>query len=147
MTKQLIVKDEVLIEATPSRVWEILTKPKFVAQWDELPEDYPSEDMTKGSQVIWELPNGGKSITTIIKAEEMKELIISLFVSKWEIQLNEGDVAYRYQLEKRGNQTLLKIEIGDFSLISNGQMYYDASVEFAANSKKVIKQLAEEYRT
>lgn len=144
MTKQLIVKDEILIEATPLRVWEILTKPKFVAQWDELPEDYPSEDMTKGSQVVWELPNGGKSVTTIIKAEKMKELIISLFVSKWEVQPKEGEVAYRYQLEKRGDQTLLKIEIGDFSLISNGQMYYDASVEFAANSKQVIKQLAEE---
>jgi len=144
MTKQLIVKDEILIEATPSRVWEILTKPKFVAQWDELPEDYPSEDMTKGSQVVWELPNGGKSVTTIIKAEKMKELIISLFVSKWEVQPKESDVAYRYQLEKSGNQTLLKIEIGDFSLITNGQMYYDASVEFAANSKQVIKQLAEE---
>lgn len=61
MTKQLIIEDEILIEATPSKVWEILTLPK----------------------------------------------------------------------------------IGDFSLLSNGQMYYDASVEFAENSKQVIKQLAE----
>jgi len=141
--KQLIVKDEILIDATPSKVWEILTKPKYVAQWDELPEDYPDDDMTEGSRGVWELPDGGKSITTIIKAEVGKELIISLFVSKWEIQPNEGDVAYRYQLEEMGNQTLLKFEIGDFSLFSNGKMYYDASMEFAQNSKHVIKQLAE----
>ncbi|WP_226529388.1 SRPBCC family protein [Metabacillus niabensis] len=143
MTKQLTVKDEILIDATPSKVWEILTKPKYVAQWDELPEDYPNDDMTEGSRVVWELPDGGKSITTIIKAEVGKELIISLFVSKWEVQPNEGDVAYRYQLEEKGNKTLLKFEIGDFSLLSNGQMYYDASMEFAQNSKQVIKQLAE----
>ncbi len=143
MSKHLIVTDEILIEATPAKVWEILTKPEYVAQWDELPEDYPSEVMTEGSQVIWELPDGGKSITTIIKAEEGKELVISLFVSKWEVQPNEGDVAYRYQLEERGNHTLLKFEIGDFSLLSNGQMYYDASVEFASSSKEAIKQLAE----
>ena len=133
MSKQLIVEDEILIEAAPSKVWEILTVPKYVAQWDELPEDYPDEDMTEGSQVVWELPDGGKSITTIIKAEEKKELIISLFVSKWEVQPNEGDVAYRYQLEERGNHTLLKLKIGDFSLLSNGQMYYDGSVELAEN--------------
>ena len=54
MTKSLIVKDEVLIRATTSRVWEVLVKPKYVAQWDELPENYPSEDMTKGSKVVWE---------------------------------------------------------------------------------------------
>ena len=43
MTDQLIVKDEILIEATPSKVWEVLVNPKYVAQWDELPENDPSE--------------------------------------------------------------------------------------------------------
>ncbi|WP_134702282.1 SRPBCC domain-containing protein [Ammoniphilus sp. YIM 78166] len=143
MTNKLIVKDEVLIEATPSRIWEVLIKPKYVAQWDELPENYPSEDMTKGSKVVWENPNGGQTVTTIIKAEEMKELKISLYVSSWEVKPNEGDVAYLFQLEDRNGSTLLKVEIGDFSLIKNGQMYYDASVEFASKAKKVIKELAE----
>lgn len=143
MTKKLIVKDEILIEATPSRVWEVLIKPKYVAQWDELPENYPSEAMTKGSKVVWEHPNGGQTITTIIQAEEMKELIIALYQSDWVVKPNEGDVAYRYQLEDRNGNTLLKIEIGDFSLIKNGPMYYDASIDFASQSKQVIKELAE----
>lgn len=59
------------------------------------------------------------------------------------MQPDEGDVAYRYKLEERNGSTFLKIEIGDFSLIENGQMYYDASVKFASNSKHVIKGLAE----
>ncbi|MEH6942004.1 SRPBCC domain-containing protein [Bacillus sp. JJ722] len=143
MTKKLIVKDEVLIEATPSSVWEVLIKPKYVAQWDELPENYPNEDMSKGSKVVWEHPNGEQTITTIINAEEMKELKIALYQSNWEVKPNEGDVAYLYQLEDRNGSTLLKIEIGDFSLIKNGQMYYDASVDFASKSKQVIKELAE----
>ena len=143
-SNELTVKDEVLIEAPPSKVWEVLVKPKFVSKWDELPENYPEEDMALGSKVIWELPNGGQSITTIIKADQNKELIIALNVTNREIQPKEGDVAYRYLLEERGSDTLLKIEIGDFSLIKNGQMYYDASVEFASNSKNVIKELAED---
>ncbi|GIN62271.1 hypothetical protein J27TS8_22640 [Robertmurraya siralis] len=142
MTAELIVRDEVLIDAPPAKVWKVLITPKYVAQWDELPEDYPSEDMSKGSEVVWE-HNGEKTITTIIKAEEMKELQIALYQSNWEVQPDEGDVAYRYNLEERNGSTLLKIEIGDFSLIENGQMYYDASVEFASNSKHVIKGLAE----
>lgn len=143
MGDHLIVKDEILIEATPAAVWDVLIKPKFVGQWDELPENYPDADMTEGSKVVWELPHGGQSITKIIKAIERKELKIALYVSNWELKPNEGDVAYLYQLEEHGKSTLLKIEIGDFSLIKNGQMYYEASVEFASNAKKIIKTLAE----
>lgn len=143
MAKQLIVKDEIIIDATPDKVWEVLIKPKYVAQWDELPENFPQEDMTIGDKVVWELPKGEKSITTIIRAEKMKELKIDLLVSNWEVKPNEGDVAYLFQLEERSNSTLLKIKIGDFSLIKDGQMYYDASVDFALKAKKVIKDLAE----
>lgn len=143
MPKKLIVKDEILIEATPSKVWEVLIKPKYVAQWDELPEDYPSEDMHKGSKVVWEHPNGGETVITIIKADKMKELVIALSSSSWEVQPNEGVVAYRYSLEENNSSTLLKIEIGDFSLLKDGQNYCDASVEFASESKNVIKELVE----
>jgi len=143
MNNLLIVKEEVHIEATPSNVWEVLINPKFVEQWDELPENYPSENMTMGSKVVWEHPNGGQTVTTIIKAEELKELKIALYSSNWEVKPNEGDVAYRYQLEDLNNSTLLKIEIGDFSLLKNGQDYYDASLEFASESIKIIKELAE----
>ncbi|WP_042148275.1 SRPBCC domain-containing protein [Paucisalibacillus sp. EB02] len=143
MTEKLIVKDEVLIEASPSTVWEVLTNPKYVAQWDELPENYPSDPMGKGSKVVWEHPNGGQTVTTIIKAEEMKELKIALYSSNWEEKVTEGDIAYLYQLEDSNGNTLLKIQIGDFSVLNSGQDYYDASVEFASESKKVIKELAE----
>ena len=143
MTNILIVKDEVHIEATPLKVWEVLMNPEFIAQWDELPENYPSENMGKGSKVVWEHPNGEQTVTTIIKAEEMKELKIALYSSSWEVKPNEGDVAYLYQLEDLNGSTSLKIKIGDFSLLKDGQDYYDASVEFASESKKVIKELAE----
>lgn len=139
----LIVKDEILINAAPSKVWEVLTNPKYVTQWDELPEDYPSEQMSHGSKVVWEHPDGGQTVTTIIKADENKELIIALFSTNWDEPLKEGDVAYRYRLEELNGSTLLKIEIGDFSLLEKGQNYYDASVEFASDSKKVIKELEE----
>lgn len=117
MTNILIVKDEVHIEATPSKVWKVLINPKYIAQWDELPENYPSENMSKGSKVVWEHPNGDQTVTTIIKAEELKELKLALYSSNWEVKPNEGDVAYLFKLEDLNGSTLLKIEIGDFSLL------------------------------
>lgn len=143
MTEKLIVRDEILIEAPAEKVWEALIKPKYVAQWDELPEHYPEEDMKVGSKVVWDHPNGGQTVTTIIKAVENKVLQIALYSSSWDNAINEGDISYLYQLEEQDGGVLLKIEIGDFSLLKDGQNYYDASVEFAAGSKKIIKTLAE----
>ncbi|GGA79409.1 hypothetical protein [Ornithinibacillus halotolerans] len=62
--------------------------------------------MTVGSKVVWENPNGGETVTTIIKAEKNEELVISLYLSRWEVQLNEGDVAYRYKLKEQDGGTI-----------------------------------------
>lgn len=143
MSKELTVHTEVLIDTSTANVWEILVNPKYVAQWDELPEDYPQERMTTGSKVVWDLPNGEQSITKLIKVDAENELVIALYGTAWEIKPNEGDVAYHFNLQAKGDKTLLKITIGDFSLIKDGQMYYDASVEFANNAKTIIQELAE----
>ncbi|PKR77291.1 hypothetical protein CEY16_11175 [Halalkalibacillus sediminis] len=144
MTNSLIVKNDIHIHADPSTVWKVLTEPKYVAQWDELPEDYPEEAMTIGSKVTWDLPNGGQTITKVIRAEQEEELIVDLYVSTWDTRPEEGDVVYRYNLKPHNGETHLFIEIGDFSLVEDGEMYYDASVEFAEEAKKKIKELSEE---
>ncbi|MBB6451409.1 uncharacterized protein YndB with AHSA1/START domain [Geomicrobium halophilum] len=144
MANQLTVYTETLINASTSKVWEVLVNPRYVAQWDELPEDYPKEHMTVGSKVVWNTPNGEQSITSISKADPEKELVIDLYGTSWTVKPREGEVAYHYKLVvNEGNQTLLKISIGDFSIIEDGHMYYDASVEFAEDAKTKIKELAE----
>lgn len=99
MVESFIVRDEILINQSPEKVWKVLTTPEYVAQWDDLPEDYPDEPMTRGSKVVWDHPNGGKTVTTVIKEEEMQELIIDLYSSSWEVKPNIGEVAYKYMLE------------------------------------------------
>ncbi|MBU8878162.1 hypothetical protein BGM26_04035 [Bacillus sp. FJAT-29790] len=46
-----------------------------------MPDNYPNEDMTVGSEVVWEFPYGGESIARIMKAVENKELKIALIVT------------------------------------------------------------------
>jgi uncharacterized protein YndB with AHSA1/START domain len=141
---KLIVKDEILIHASAKSVWQVLVDPTYVAVWDELPEDYPNEPMGKGSEVIWDLPNGEQSITRLTKVLPEKELMIDLINTIWPTQPKEGEVGYHYTLTEEDEKTLLTIKIGDFSLIQNGQDYYDASIEFAEESKRIIKKLAED---
>ncbi|MFD2630395.1 SRPBCC family protein [Oceanobacillus kapialis] len=139
----LQVRDTVTIDSPAAKVWEVLVNPVYVKRWDELPEDYPQDRMKLGDKVVWDLPNGQQSITKLIKTEPNKELVIALMVTTWEHQPEEGDVSYRYIFEEGDNQTVLHITIGDFSPIKDGEMYYEESVKFAEESKKVIKELAE----
>ncbi|WP_100012374.1 SRPBCC domain-containing protein [Lentibacillus sediminis] len=143
MSQSLIVRDEIFIQSRPDHVWRVLVKPEYVNQWDELPEDYPEEDMTVGSEVAWDLPNGEVSKTTVTKADEGRELQISLYVSTWDVTPAPEDIAYTYKLQQEEAGTRLTIEIGDFSILPDGEKYYEASVEFAAEAKEKIKRLAE----
>lgn len=143
MKEKLIVQKEMQISASPETVWEILILPKYVAQWDELPEDYPQDPMTTGSKVIWELPNGEQSITTVIKADLEKELVIDLHGTGWKNKPQPGEIAYRFYLEENQHGTNLSIDIGDFSLLDQGKQFYEASLDFAEEAAKTIKTLAE----
>ena len=140
----LIVKDEIIIHASAAKVWDVLVSPNYVKQWDELPEDFPEEKMSVGSEVVWNLPNGEVSKTTLIEADRERKLVISLYVSNWGIKPNPEDVAYTYVMMEQDEGIKLLINIGDFSLIPNGRDYYEASVEFAGESMQKIKRLAEE---
>lgn len=140
---ELVVKKGILIDTSAQSVWQVLIDPQYVAKWDELPEDYPSEPMKKGSEVIWDLPNGEQSITRLTTVVPEEELMIDLINTVWPEQPAEGKVGYHYLLTEQNNQTKLSLHIGDFSLIPNGQDYYDASVEFAEEATVTIKKLAE----
>lgn len=140
---KLVVKEEVFIDASAQSVWTVLTDPQYVAQWDELPEDYPSEPMKKGSEVVWDLPNGEQSITRLTTVLPEEELMIDLINTVWTEKPAEGTVGYHFMLSEENNKTKLTLEIGDFSLIPKGQEYYEASVEFAEEATVIIKKLAE----
>ncbi|WP_010651929.1 SRPBCC family protein [Oceanobacillus massiliensis] len=143
--RSLIVNDEIVINASASKVWEVLVNPIYVKRWDELPEDYPEEIMGVGSEVIWDLPDGGITKTEVIEAESEKRLVISLSVSGWDVHLKPEDIAYTYTIEEQDEGVKLSFSIGDFSVLPNGRDYYDSSVEFANTAKLKIKQLAEMY--
>lgn len=139
MEDSLLVKKTISIKAPPSKVWEVLTRPEFIKQWDELPDDFGNAPLSKGSVINWE----GYSKLTVTGFEPGKLLKMKLYAEKWEKPEAAYDVAYTFAIDEKEGHTSLLLSIGDFAVLPNGQPYYEASLEFADTATKKIKELSE----
>lgn len=137
--KELIVKNEIAIDASAAKVWEVLIAPKFIRQWDALPQDFPDYYLETGREIEW----SGNSKITVAAMVPHEYLKLSLYVNKWELGPSSYDINYTYKLSGQDNQTLLNIEIGDFGQLDNGQEYYEAALEFAEKALSKIQSLSE----
>ena len=139
MEQTLIVKHQIQIEAPLSKVWEVLVAPKYIRQWDDLPSGFDDYYLEPGRVIEWT----GVTKLTVTESQPNEFLKLSLYVDKWEQPPAAYDIAYTYRLSEESGGVLLQLEIGDFSVLEDGQAYYDSSVEFAGTALEKIKNLAE----
>lgn len=135
----MTVKHTITIDATAQKVWEVLTRSEYIAQWDELPEHFALKEIQRGSVIEWE----GYSRLTVSKLVPLRKLSMDLFLPKVPLDPAAYDISYTFDLAVSDGKTILEITIGDFSPLPNAQSYYDASVEFAQNGGQKIKELSE----
>ncbi len=139
MAQELIVRKKVTIEAPAAKVWEVLIAPKYIRQWDDLPNDFEDYYLELGRVIDWT----GMTRLTVTGYEPNELLAFSLYVSKWEQPPSQFDINYTYRLASDEAGTLLTLEIGDFSVLPDGKDYYASSVEFADTALEKIKSLSE----
>ncbi|MBO9611854.1 MAG: SRPBCC domain-containing protein [Dyadobacter sp.] len=139
MAQELTVSKKITIEAPAAKVWEVLIAPKYIRQWDDLPNDFEDYYLEYGKVIDW----SGMTRLTVTVYEPNKLLVFSLYVSKWEQPPSHYDIGYRYRLAEEGNGTLLELEIGDFSVLPDGKDYYASSEAFAGTALEKIKNLSE----
>lgn len=141
----LTVERQILIHAPARKVWDVLTKPSYIQQWDEIPEDYDkTQDLRLGTIFRWEAPSGRFTEVTATIVKPSEKLQLSLFVSSWELDPAPNNIGYTYTLHQDGDHTHLTLTVGDFSSLPNGKDYYDASTDFADTALPKIKALSEE---
>jgi hypothetical protein len=141
MEKTLIVKNNIRIDAPVTRVWEVLTKPEYIRQWDNLPEDFGDYEIHPAT--IIERP--GVSKLSVVEFELNKALRYSLYIPAWENE-HVNNIGYSYSLSVDDNgYTWLGIEIGDFAILTEGDKYYDESFTFGQTASQKIKELAERH--
>jgi uncharacterized protein YndB with AHSA1/START domain len=141
MSKSLIVKHSTRIDAPLNRVWEVLTKPQYIRQWDELPEDFGDYEISPATIIEWP----GYSKLSVVEFELNKKLRYSLYVPAWNDE-SITNVGYTYTLSVDDNgYTWLTVEIGDFAILNEGDKYYDESFTFGQTASQKIKELAESH--
>lgn len=139
MSKSLIVNNNIRIDAPVARVWEVLTKPEYIRQWDSLPEDFGDYEIHPATVIEWP----GYSKMQVVEFELNKTLKYSLFVPAWKDE-KITNVGYTYNLSVDENgYTWLGIEIGDFAILTEGDKYYEESITFGETASQKIKQLSE----
>lgn len=139
MSKSLVVKNNIRIDAPVSRVWDVLTKPEYIRQWDKLPEDFGDYEIHPATVI--EFP--GYSKMSVVEFELNKTLRYSLYVPAWNEE-SVTNIGYTYSLsvDEQG-YTWLGVEIGDFAILTEGDRYYGESRSFGETASQKIKQLAE----
>lgn len=139
MADTFIVMDQIQIQASVEKVWEVLTNPEYIRQWDDLPENYNGGNLQLNSVIDWE----GHSILTVTQLEKNRFLKINMVLPKVPLDPSQYDVSYKYTLTGNEHQTNLSFEIGDFAPLPKPQDYLDATLEFLQTAKEKIKDLAE----
>ncbi|MGV3458962.1 MAG: hypothetical protein ACO1N9_00765 [Flavobacterium sp.] len=141
MSKSLIVKNSVRIDAPLNRVWEVLTKPQYIRQWDDLPEDFGDYEISPATIIEWP----GYSKLSVVEFELNKKLRYALYVPAWNDE-SINNIGYTYTLSVDDNgYTWLTTEIGDFAILNEGDKYYDESFTFGQTASQKIKELAESH--
>lgn len=139
MSKSLIVNNNIRIDAPVARVWEVLTKPEYIRQWDSLPEDFGDYEIHPATVIEWP----GYSKMQVVEFELNKTLKYSLFVPAWnDEQITNVGYTYNLSVDENG-YTWLGIEIGDFAILTEGDKYYEESITFGETASQKIKQLSE----
>lgn len=132
----LTISVQIAINASPEKVWEVLTQPDHIRQWDDVPESYVGGQLAPGSVLEWE----GYSRLTVTTCQE---LALKMYLPQVSLDPSAYDVQYRYGLSGGAGHTVLHIEVGDFAPLPNAQSYLEATREWIETARQKIKELAE----
>jgi uncharacterized protein YndB with AHSA1/START domain len=148
MSKQLIVQNDIRINAPISKVWDALINPEQTPKY--MFGCKAISDFIVGNSIEWNATVEGKETTfvtgNIVSFEPETLLAYTTFdpFGKYE-DIPENYLTVTYTLSADNGQTLFTVTQGDYALVANGeQRYYEAITEGGWSSILVdIKNLVE----
>ena len=143
---EMIVHDSIQIDALPSRIWPLLTKPEYTRRYmfgcDAV------SDWQAGSPLVWQGAQDGKVYVkgTIVEIDPERLLQYTTFspdaFDHYEDR-PENYTTVTMQLTPADGATRLSVSQGDFSRIANGELRYAHTVSSWQGVLKQIKEIAE----
>ncbi|HYF66641.1 MAG TPA: SRPBCC domain-containing protein [Ohtaekwangia sp.] len=147
--KELTSYESIDIQASPVRVWEVLTKLSYMKQWSQLLVAFAGEqELHEGAKIHWVNEKGDIYCEgTVTDFEPQKKLRVSPQFTSWTQPVSPDIIASLFTLHKDGKNTHLKFSYGDFAKVPDGsrlwEMYLD-SIDPTNKELSEIKRLAED---
>lgn len=148
MNESMIIKEQVLLQSTLEKVWDLLVNPAMTKQYMfgcEVISDWAID-----SPVYWkgETENGEKVVYVkgkILAFDKGKRISSTTFdPNSGMADIPANHVTLTYELEERDDGILLTITQGDFSEAQDGKKRYEESKEgWKAMVIPTIKKLLE----
>ena len=147
MKEKLIAKGSVHINATPDKVWSVITSPETLQK--VMLGMQPKSDWKVGSELRWigrheEKPDDNAK-GTIQLMEPGRKLQFTFYYPGYgypDEQEFYNTVVFNLSEDK--SQTTVEAQQGDFSVFKDGATYMEHSQRFWESALQVLKQLAEE---
>lgn len=144
MPDQLVFRSSIRINATASKVWSVLTKPKMMKRFMFGGEAI--SDWKVGSPLVWRMEGTEKVLKGIIVAYEpgkrLSYTIIDPSAPYPDIPKNYTTVTF--DLTEDHDQTTVSISDGDFSIVADGKKRYERTVQGWSEALKKLKEVAED---
>ncbi len=145
---KLFVDKTIEINASLSKVWEVLTKREYTCQWAPKFNGgspfYIESDWKSGNPVFWKDADGKVIVEGNVTALEPEKLLrFTVFDVRSEKPPVTEEDGITYQLSERNGKTILHALQGDFSAMADGEKYRDMSADVWERVLPEVKELAE----
>ena len=131
MSRPLIVKSEIKIQAPASKVWDALVNPEQTKKYMFGCETV--SDWKKGSALLWKGVFDGVELVAV--KGKIVEIIPGKHLAYTTIDPNSGieDIpenylTVTYDVEEKNTETLLTVTQGDYSKVGDGDKRYEETV-------------------
>ncbi|XZF14923.1 SRPBCC family protein [Chitinophagaceae bacterium MMS25-I14] len=149
MNESKTVRNEILINAPASAVWDILTQPEQTKKYMYACE--PITDWKVGSPLLWRGEWEGKKMDfvkgNVVSIEPGKHLVYSVIDPNNAAipDVPENYLTVTYTLTEQDNGTQLVVTQGDYSRVAEGEKRYNDAVNAGGWSSilEQIKNIAE----
>lgn len=147
--RELFVEKSIDVNAPASKVWDVLTKPKYTDKWalefsNVGTEFHVESDWKLGSPVLWKNKDGSVFVEGNVTAVEPDRLLrYTVSDVRHEKALVSDDNGITCDLAEHGGTTTLRIVQGDFSAMDDGEKYCRMSADTWDRVLPIVKELAE----
>jgi len=143
----MIIEKEVQFNATKEKIWDLLTNPVITKEYMFGCEVI--SDWKVGDSIIWKgITEDRKEIIyvkgSIIEVKQGRKVTFTMFDPNMKLDdIPENYLNLTYELEEKGNSTILKLTQGNFASVADGKKRYEESLKGWEMVIPIMKQIAE----